>query len=331
MEWRRLGNSGLKVTSLALGTMTFGNQANKATAFDILNRAWDAGIRLIDTADVYPLGGGLDLVGATESIIGEWMQDRRSEVILATKCFGAMATEPNQQGLSRKHVLDAVEHSLRRLKTDYIDLYQAHQFDPSTPMEETLRAFESLIQSGKIRYLGVSNWRAWQVAKALGIASRLNLVPIASVQPRYNLLFRMIEEELVPLALSEGLGILPYNPLAGGLLTGKYERGQAIDAHSRFGLDRAGQMYQHRYWQEATFEAVERYRQWCRDRDRDLTTTAVQWVINQPGVTSALLGASTPDHLDASLAAVDASALTSEDLEWLNHLWFDLPRRWEER
>ena len=331
IEWRPLGKTGLQVTGLALGTMTFGNQADKSTAFRILDRALDGGVRFIDTADVYPLGGGVSLAGTTESILGDWLPSHRDQVVLATKCFGAMGHDPNQRGLSRKHIMNAVDQSLSRLRTDYIDLYQAHQFDPQTPIEETLRAFDTLVESGKIRYVGVSNWRAWQVAKGLGVAAHFSLAPVVSVQPRYNLLFRMIEDELVPLCQSEGVGILPYNPLAGGMLTGRYRSGQAVQPHTRFGLDNAGPMYQNRYWQEATFAVVDQYRSWCQDHGRDMTTTAVQWVTVQPGITSAILGASTPEQLDQSLAAVTAHPLSEEDLADLNHLWFDLPRRQEAR
>lgn len=331
VQWRNLGQSGLQVTELALGTMTFGNQADKSTAVRILDRAFGSGIRFIDTADVYPLGGGTDRAGATEEILGKWLPRRRNEVVLATKCFGTMGETPNQRGLSRKHILEAVDQSLLRLHTDYIDLYQAHQVDDRVPMEESLRAFETLVQSGKVRYVGVSNWRAWQVATALGIQRRINLTPLASVQPRYNLLFRMIEEELVPLSLAEGVGIIPYNPLAGGMLTGRYQAGQAVQANTRFGLDGAGRLYQERYWQDATFTVVEDYRNWCRERERDMTTTAVQWVMNQPGITSTILGASRPEQLENSLAALDAPPLLEDELAWLDQLWFRLPRRREPR
>jgi aryl-alcohol dehydrogenase-like predicted oxidoreductase len=311
--------------------MTFGNQADTSESFRILDTAWDAGVRFIDTADVYPLGGGLERVGATESIIGQWLPRHRSETILATKCFGPMADSPHDRGLSRKHILDAVEQSLQRLRTDYIDLYQAHQFDIETPMDETLRAFEFLVTSGKVRYIGVSNWRAWHLAKALGIASQLHLTPIISVQPRYNLLFRMIEDELVPLCMSEGVGIIPYNPLAGGMLTGRYQPGQSVAQDTRFGLANAGPMYQERYWQAATFTVVEQYRQWCQEHDKDMTTTAVQWVIQQPGITSAILGASTAEQLQKTLVAADRPPLSADDLTELDQLWFSLPRRREAR
>jgi aryl-alcohol dehydrogenase-like predicted oxidoreductase len=311
--------------------MTFGNQADKQTSFAIMDKAFEAGINFFDTADMYPLGSSFDKVGSTEEIIGDWLQGRRDKVVLASKCFGKMGPGANEQGLSRKHIMQAIEDSLRRLKTDYLDLYQAHSFDASTPIDETLRAFDDLVTQGKVRYIGVSNWRSWQIAKALGITERKNYVRIDSVQPRYNLLFRMIEEELGPMCLSEGVGIITYNPLAGGMLTGRYRPGQQVETGTRFSLNRAGELYQERYWKEPVFAAVEKYRAWCSERGYDMVTTAVRWVIQQPGITSAIIGASRPEQLDASLAAAQAEPLSAEDLEWLDHLWFSLPRRREDR
>lgn len=331
MDIRTLGRTGLKVSELCLGTMTFGNQADLRTAHAILDQAFAAGVFFIDTADVYPLGGGTQQAGATETIIGEWLHDKRDKVVLATKCFGQMGDGPNEGGLSRKHIMKAVEDSLLRLRTDYIDLYQAHQFDGVTPMEETLRAMDDLVRQGKVRYIGVSNWRAWQLEKALGIAAVKNLTRLQSVQPRYNLLFRMIEEELVPACMEEGVGIISYNPLAGGMLTGRYTPGQEVQSGTRFGLSRAGALYQQRYWQEATFAAVERYRVWCHEQGVDMATTAVRWVTQQPGITSAIIGASRPEQLSASIAAVAMPRLTDGQLMELNELWFSLPRRREDR
>ncbi|MBJ9992365.1 aldo/keto reductase [Paenibacillus sp. S28] len=222
------------------------------------------------------------------------------------------------------------ENSLRRLKTDYLDLYQAHQFDPDTPMDETLRAFDDLVQQGKVRYIGISNWRAWQVTKANGIADLKNYAKIVSVQPRYNLLFRMIEDDLVPMALNEGIGIISYNPLAGGMLTGRYGKNARIEEGTRFGLrNNAGALYQERYWKEATFDAVERFRNWCEEYSQDPVTTAVKWVTQQPGISSDIIGASRPEQLAASLQAAEMNALTEKQLAWLDGLWFSLPRRRE--
>jgi 1-deoxyxylulose-5-phosphate synthase len=334
MEIRSLGSSGLKVTNLCLGTMTFGNQADKQTAFAIMDKAFEAGINFFDTADVYPLGGTFEQLGSTEETIGEWLRGKRDKIVLATKCFGAMGPGANEQGLSRKHIMQSIEDSLRRLKTDYVDLYQAHQFDVNIPLEETLRAYDDLVTQGKVRYIGVSNWRSWQITKALGIAERKNYVPIESVQPRYNLLFRMIEDELVPMAVNEGIGLITYNPLAGGMLTGRYKRGQQVEAGTRFGLagvSKAGELYQGRYWQEPIFEAIEKYQQWCTERGYNMASTAVRWVTQQTGITSAIIGASQPEQLDASLAAAEQTVLNDEELQWLDQLWFSLPRRREDR
>lgn len=331
MEIRSLGQTGLKVTNLCVGTMTFGQQADKRTSYEILDKAFTAGVNFIDTANVYPTGRqSVELAGTTELIIGEWLQGKRDKMVLATKCFGSMGTGANDQGLSRKHIMTAVEDSLRRLKTDYLDLYQAHQFDPNTPIDETLRAFDDLVEQGKVRYIGVSNWRAWQVAKANGIADRKNHTRIASVQPRYNLLFRMIEDDLIPMALDEGIGIICYNPLAGGMLTGRYNKSSNIEEGTRFGLgNSAGSFYQQRYWQEATFDTVDLYQSWCQEHNFDPVTAAVRWVIQQQGITSAIIGASRPEQLDMTLRASDMDALTEEELAWLDGLWFSLPRRRE--
>ncbi len=334
METRSLGRSGLKVSSLCMGTMTFGNQADKATSFAMMDKALAAGISFIDTSNSYPLGGTYEQLGGTEKIIGEWLSGKRDKIVLASKCFSPTGPGANEKGLSRKNIIKAVEDSLRRLQTDYLDLIQAHRFDPTTPMDETLRAFDDLVTQGKVRYIGVSNWRSWQIAKALGMAERKNYIRIDSVQPRYNLLFRMIEEELVPMCVSEGVGIISYNPLAGGMLTGRYRPGHQVEANTRFtlsGVAKAGELYQDRYWQEPVFAAVEKYRTWCGERDYDMVTTAVRWVMQQPGISSVIIGASRPEQLDASLAAAELSPLSKEDLQDLSQLWFSLPRRSEER
>src|SRR5213080_3611231 len=224
MRHVRLGHTGLSVSRLCLGTMTFGLQCDETTSVAILDRAAAGGITFLDTADVYPLGGGLDTVGRTEEILGRWLEGRRHDFIVATKCFGAMSARPWDQGLSRKHILDAIEGTLRRLGTDYVDLYQLHHPDPSTPMDESLRALDDIVRAGKARYVGCSNYFAYQVARALGRSDHLGLARFDSVQPRYNLLFRQVERELFPLCAEEGLGVIPYNPIAGGLLSGKHRR-----------------------------------------------------------------------------------------------------------
>jgi aryl-alcohol dehydrogenase-like predicted oxidoreductase len=328
MQTRRLGRSGLELPVLCLGTMTFGLQADEPTSQRILDAAVDAGVGFLDTADAYPLGGTLETVGRTEELIGRWLRERghRTGLVLATKCWAPMRRGPNAWGLSRQHILDSVDASLRRLGTDWIDLYQAHAFDPHTPIEETLRAFDDLVRAGKVRYVGCSNYPAWRLAGALSAAARLGIAGYASLQPRYNLLYREIETELLPLCRAEGLGVLAYNPLAGGFLSGKYRPGEEPRAGTRFTLGSAAQRYQERYWQRAQFEAVARLAKEAEQRGADLVSVAVAWVLAQPGITSAIVGASRPEQLPASLAAADL-ALDPELREVCDSLWWSLPRR----
>src|SRR3989441_5283351 len=257
MRHVRLGRTGLSVSRLCLGTMTFGVQCNEATSIAILDRAAAGGITFLDTADVYPLGGGLDTVGRTEEILGRWLQGRRHEFIVATKCAGAMSARPWGRGSSRKHVLDAIDGSLRRLRSDYVDLYQLHHPDPSTPMDESLRALYDVVRAGKARYIGCSNYFAYQVARALGRSEHLGLARFACVQPRYNLLCRQFERELFPLCAEEGLGVIAYNPIAGGLLSGKPRRAAGPLSGTRFTHPTAGARYRERYWHDRELETGE--------------------------------------------------------------------------
>jgi aryl-alcohol dehydrogenase-like predicted oxidoreductase len=328
MKIKSLGRTGLKVSEVCLGTMTFANQADQATSFAIMDVADGAGVNYFDTADVYPLGGGIEKVGQTEEFVGRWIKERgaRERIVLATKCRGGMGKGPNDEGLSRKHIIRACDESLRRLQTDYIDLYQSHAPDPTTPIEETLRAFDDLVRAGKVRYVGCSNYPAWMLSDALGVSDRLNLVRYDSVQPRYNLLFRMIEDELVPLCQAKGVGIIVYNPLAGGMLTGRYENLETVEPGTRFSLGNgSGQMYQKRYWNEAVHGEVTRLKKLFTERGKSLTHVALAWVLAQPGITSAIVGASKPEQLQDSLKDVDL-ALDSEEMEALGDAWYALPR-----
>ena len=303
MPTTRLGRTGLTVSRLALGTMTFGLQTEEAVAQQILAKAASAGVNFLDTADVYPLGGGLAAAGRTEEIVGRWLKGQRSSFILATKAVGRMGPSPWDQGASRKHLLDAVDASLRRLQTDYVDLYQLHSDDSATPLDETLAALDAIVKSGRARYIGVSNFLAYRIATALGRSDLKGWTRFVSVQPRYSLLFREIERELLPLALEEGLGIIPYNPLAGGLLTGKHKPGDAPTPGTRFTLASAGELYQGRYWNERAFATVERLRRIADDAAVSLTTLSVAWTLANPAITAPLLGASRPEQLDDTLAA----------------------------
>lgn len=327
MNIASLGRTGLKVSRVCLGTMTFGNQADQASAYAIMDRAEQAGINFIDTADAYPLGGELASMGETERIVGQWLKDRsaRSRIVLATKCRGRMGTGPNDEGLSRRHIIQACEDSLRRLQTDYIDLYQAHAPDPGTPIEETLRAFDDLVHSGKVRYIGCSNFPAWQMTEALWVSDRRNLARFDCAQPRYNMLFRMIEDEILPMCQTHGLGIISYNPLAGGMLTGRYRERRQLEERSRFTLNTAGDLYRKRYWNDAIFEAVDVLAGFFEARGKNLAHVALAWVLQQPGITSAILGASRPEQLTESLAGVELS-LDEEELAVCEEAWFSLPR-----
>src|SRR4249920_3724145 len=256
MQHVRFGRTGLQVSRLCLGTMTFGLQCDEPTSFAILDAAGEAGITFLDTADVYPLGGTTETAGRTEEIVGKWLRGRRDRFIVATKCSGKMGPAPWQQGMSRKHVLDAIDASLRRLGTDYVDIYQLHGYDALTPIDEALDALDTIVRTGKARYVGVSNWLAHRVARALGRSEVKNISRISSVQPRYNLLFRSFERDLLPLCAEEAIAVIPYNPLAGGLLTGKHNRTAPPPEGSRFQLGTAGARYQARYWHDREFETI---------------------------------------------------------------------------
>jgi aryl-alcohol dehydrogenase-like predicted oxidoreductase len=316
MDYTRLGRTGLQVSRLCLGTMTFGLQCDEETSVAILDQAFGDGVTFIDSANVYPLGGGLKTVGRTEEILGGWLGGKRDDVVLATKCHGAMGPAPWQKGNSRKHIVEAVEQSLRRLQTDYIDLYQLHGPDPETPIDETVEAMDSLVRSGKVRYIGCSNFLAYQVARAIGRSEAKDLVRFESVQPRYNLLFRQIERELLPLCAEEEIGVIPYNPIAGGMLSGKHQFGAPTEG-SRFTLGTAAGRYQDRYWHEGMFDDVEAMRTIAADAGLSMVTLAVAWVMANPAITAPIIGASRPEQLADSVAAaavtLDASTVTQLD------------------
>ena len=307
MDHVRLGGTGLKVSRLCLGTMTFGFQCDDETSFAIMDAAYDAGVTFFDTADVYPLGGPVELVGRTEELVGEWMQRgerQREDVVLATKCYGRSGPHSWDQGNSRKNVMRAIDASLRRLRTDYVDLYQIHFFDRATPIDETLGAMDDLVRTGKVRYIGCSNTMAYQLARAIGRSELHGIARFESVQPRYNLLFRENERELFPLCVEEQIAVIPYNPLAGGLLTGKHRAGAPTEG-TRFTLGRAQEMYRERYWQDQMFATIDELRAVAEQAGVPLTTLAVQWVLSNSAITSPIVGASRPDQLAASAAAAE--------------------------
>ncbi|MBP6470521.1 MAG: aldo/keto reductase [Chloroflexi bacterium] len=308
MQYRRLGRTGLKVSTLCLGTMQFGWSADKATAFTILDQATAEGINFIDTADIYSRWAEGNDGGVSEQIIGDWLQQssaRRQDIILATKVRGQMGDGPNDQGLSRQHILNAVHDSLKRLQTDYIDLYQMHWPDEETPLEETLQTLNDLVRAGKIRYIGCSNYPAWLLAKSLWISDINHFSRFNSLQPHYNLVHRAeFERELQPLCLDQGIGVIPYSPLAGGFLTGKYRRNTPLPQSVRAGG------VQSRYMNEMGFTAVDKLADLATAHQATVAQVAIAWVLANPAVTSAIIGANSLSQLADTLqgAALQLSA-----------------------
>lgn len=303
MRFTNFGQTGLTVSRMILGTGTFGKQTHEQEAHRMLDMTAEAGINFIDTADVYPPGAE---AGGAEFIAGRWLRNKRAGFILATKGGGKMGPAAWDAGSSRKHLLDAIDASLRRLNTDYIDLYQLHMDDPATPIDEMAEAMDTIVSSGRARYIGVSNFLAYRLAKALGRQDTLKLTRFVSAQPRYNLLFREVERELFPLAQEEGLAVIPFNPLAGGLLSGKYKLGD-VPEKGRFSAELGGfgQAYHARYWHEREFEVVASVQDIAEQHGMPIATLSVAWVLAHPGITSVILGASRVEQLTDTLAAAD--------------------------
>lgn len=326
MDVRNLGGTGLKVSEICLGTMTFGHQCDEGTSFAILDKASEHGVFFLDTADAYPVPPSPETAGRTEEILGKWLKGRRDRFVVATKCRLRVGHGANDEGLSRRHILKAAEESLRRLQTDYIDLYQCHAPDPATPIEETLWAMDDLVRQGKVRYVGCSNYPAWQVALAIGISRQRGWAAFDCAQPRYNLLYREADTELLPLCRDQRLGVIAYNPLAGGLLTGKYRQSRQTGEGARFTLGGpTGKLYRDRYWHESHHEAVDRLYEHFQQRGKPLIQAAIAWVLAQPGITAAIVGASRPEQLEQTLPAVDLK-LDEEDLAFCDEIWYSLPR-----
>jgi aryl-alcohol dehydrogenase-like predicted oxidoreductase len=303
MEYRQLGSSGLQISALTLGTMTFGGAGNFAKVGDTdlagakrqIDMCLDAGINLIDTADVYSEGGSEEIVGAA-------LDGKRDDVLVATKVRMRMGDGPNMEGLSRHHVISGCEASLRRLRTDHIDLYQVHEWDGLTPLEETLGALQYLVDSGKVRYVGVSNYAAWQLMKTLGIAERDHLPRFVSQQIYYSLQERSAEYELVPLATDQGLGTLIWSPLAGGLLSGKYRRGQDPPEGSRHLTDWNEPPV---YDEDRLYETIDVLVEIAEAHDVSAAQVALAWLLTRPTVSSVIVGARTDEQLAGNLKAVD--------------------------
>src|ERR1700685_3486436 len=303
MQSTKFGQTGMTVSRMILGTGTFGKQTDEKEAHRMLDRAVEAGINFIDTADIYPPGAE---AGSAETITGRWLSNKRAGFILATKGGGKMGSAPWDAGSSRKHLLDAVDASLRRLNTDYVDLYQLHMDDLATPIDEMATAMDAIVRSGRARYNGVSNILAYRLAKALGRQDTLKLTRFVSAQPRYNLLFCEVEREIFPLAQEEGLAVITFNPLAGGLLSGKYKPSDTPEK-GRFSAELGwfGQAYHARYWHERELETVARVQEIAKQHGTPITTLSVAWVLANPAITSVILGASRVEQMTDTLSAAD--------------------------
>ncbi len=304
MKVVNLGTSGLKVSALCMGTLTFGREADEPTSFAILDGFVEAGGNFVDTANSYS-------EGESERVVGRWMQARnnRNQIVLATKVFNRVGDGPNDAGLSRRHVMGAVEDSLSRLQTDFVDLYQIHRWDPDTPIEETLDALNDLVHQGKVRYIGCSNLSAWQLCRALWLSERNGWASFVSVQPMYNILKRRIETEILPLCDDQGLGVIPYNPLAGGFLTGKYRQDQPPAKAVR--LERFEICYR-RYWTDESFRVLKAFLTAAEERGVTPAQLALAWVMAEPRITAPIIGARTPEQLRDTLGGLDVALTPGE-------------------
>jgi aryl-alcohol dehydrogenase-like predicted oxidoreductase len=318
MEYRRIGRSGLKVSEICLGTMTFGVSVDEDEAMRIVNLAYDAGINFFDTADGYS-------IGRSEEILGNVLKGRRREAVVATKFFNPMGSGPNDSGMSRVHIMNAIEDSLRRLQMDHVDIYYIHHVDAQTPLEEMLRAMDDLVHQGKVRYIACSNYQAWRLSDALWISDSNNLARFECYQPQYSLVVRDIEQELVPLCLHKGLGIVPWAPLAGGFLAGKYKPGQRVVSGTR--------SEEKWNWHGAFFaanadETLTTLLEVAQDLGRSPSQVALRWLLDRPGVSSAISGVRTAEQLRDNVGAT-GWRLEGEPLKRLNEV-SHLPDRYPE-
>jgi aryl-alcohol dehydrogenase-like predicted oxidoreductase len=314
MNYRFLGRTGLRVSELCLGALTFGREADEATSRAILDRFADAGGNFVDTADVYG-------AGESEAVVGRWLAGRsRDDLVIATKVRYPSGRGPNDVGLSRKHILAAVEGSLRRLGTDYVDLYQVHCWDHITPLEETLGTLDGLVRSGKVRYVGASNFGGWQLQKAIDLSRRNGWEAFVCLQPQYNLLCRSTEWELLPVCANEGLGVIPWSPLRGGWLSGKYRRGMAgppegtrIDSAEKHGWGESWSNYN----VEPTWRVIDELLAVAGDAGKTPAQVAINWLLQRPGITAPIIGARTLEQFEANLGAA-GWALDAEQMRRLN-------------
>ncbi len=346
MEYRKVGRTGLKVSTFCLGTMMFGKAADEQESLRIIHKAIDAGVTFIDTADMYQNG-------VTEQILAKAIKGTRNSLVIASKAghirgldkkYGeqkisgpidlarprpfhpwpaGMNIGPNDMGLSRKHMMQAVEAILSRLETDYLDIYYAHMPDYDTPLDETLRAMDDLVRQGKVRYLGCSNFRAYQLCKALWISDKQSLARWDIIQPPFNLLARDIEYELLPLCIEEGIGVAVFSPLAAGFLSGKYEKGKPPIEGRRFAMGKVGFRYNQAYWTDIDFDAVEQLKKIAGDHGKTLSQLALAWVLNKKGITSIVCGTTSMEQLEQNLSAVELK-VSQDELDACDAVWHQL-------
>lgn len=316
MEYIRFGNTGMKVSRICLGTMTYGKPnerwqwaLNEEQSRPFIRKALDLGINFFDTADVYSLG-------ASEEVVGSALKEfaRRDNVIIATKVFSVMSQDPNDQGLSRKHIMNSIDSSLRRLKTDYVDLYQIHRWDYNTPIEETMEALHDIIKAGKVRYIGASSMYSWQFSKALYTADLHGWSRFVSMQPHYNLIYREEEREMIPLCMDQKIAVIPWSPLARGLLTGK--RSMERNETTRAKTDEFGK----KLYSDSDFEIVNRLTEVSTQRGLPDAQVALAWMLSKPAITAPIIGASKPGHLEDAVAALSVK-LTHDEISLLEELY----------
>ena len=309
MEYRRIGNSGLKVSAMGMGGNNFGMRADEEASIKVINHALEIGITYFDTAVLYTQG-------KSEEILGKALKGKRSQVILATKFGHARTLAPNELGGSRRHIMKAIDESLRRLNTDYIDLYYMHHPDLETPIEETLRALDDVVRAGKIRYIGCSNFGGWQLAEALLTSKINNLASFIAIQSRYNMLDRSVEREVTPCCEAHNIGFIPWGPLASGFLTGKYRRGQEIAAGMR--LEKAAPIYSDIVSDE-NFDKVAKLEAFAKERGHSVGELAIAWLLSHPWLASVIAGAMSPEQLSANVAAADWK-LTEDEVAQIDEL-----------
>ncbi len=321
MEYIRLGNTGMKVSRICLGTMTYGKPTdrwpwalNETESRPYLKKALELGINFFDTADMYSYG-------TSEEVVGSALKDfaKRDEVVIATKVYQPMSADPNDGGLSRKHIMSSIDNSLRRLKTDYVDLYQIHRWDYNTPIEETMEALHDVVKSGKVRYIGASSMHSWQLAKALYTADLHGWTRFVSMQPHYNLIYREEEREMIPLCLDQKIGVIPWSPLARGLLTGNRTKERNETLRSK--TDEFGKIL---YRSDSDFDIVERVSEVALERGVPAAQIALAWLLAKPGITAPIVGASKPGHLEDAVSALTLK-LTLDEITRLEELYVPHP------